>query len=123
MPVVSPDESIVRRRTRTYARRDFLFLTSSLADSFITRYFVFLEHPATETRLYIIEIRLPAILVDSEEYNLLLEQVDVLLGSIRPDTSIEVTPAVPAMSPTPEPSPTFGLPPTQTPTEALTPTP
>ena len=124
LPVVSPDETIIRRRTRTYAGRDFLFLTSTLADTFITRYFVFLDHPTTDTRLYIIEIHIPSILADSDEYTPLLDQTEVMLGSLRPLTSVEVTPAVFTLTPTPEPSPTFGLPPSPTPTEELpTPTP
>lgn len=99
LPVVSPQENIVRRQLRVYAGRDYLFLTSSLGDSLITRHFVFLNHAGLEIRLYVIEIRLPSYLLDSEEYNLLLEQAKVMLGSLQPDTRVEVTPSTPSETP------------------------
>jgi hypothetical protein len=118
VPIVSADESILRRRERVYAGRNFLFLTSSQADHFITRYFLFLEHRPGDVRLYILEIRLPSILADSEEYTLLLDQTQIMLGSIQPDTRFETTLVPPTQ--TSAPTPTFTETPTVTPTVPFT---
>jgi hypothetical protein len=69
-------------------------------------------------RLYILEIRLPSILADSEEYTLLLDQTQIMLGSIQPDTRFETTLVPPTQ--TSAPTPTFTETPTVTPTVPFT---
>ena len=115
VPVVSADETIVRRREKIYAGRNMVLLTSTLADRFIARYFMFLEHGAGDVRLYILEMRLPSNLVDSDEYLLLLDQGEIMLGSIQPDTEVEITASAPIETGTPEASQTPGPIPSATP--------